>query len=131
MSHAIRRLLKYSVVGFSTFFLDLSLLYILTEVFSVHYILASGIAFFIAVSVNYALSRKYVFKNTLRGVREGYINFLIISIIGVCLVMGGMYMLVTVCSFNYLISRCFIAIVTGFWNYVMNLFVNFKVVGKY
>jgi putative flippase GtrA len=129
MSQALNRFIKYSSIGLATFLLDLLLLYILTDLLLVNYVAAAGVAFFIAVTINYGFSRKYVFKNTQRGVKEGYINFLLIVLVGSTVVMGGMYVLVTYLGFNYLISRVSVAAVTGFWNYLMNLFVNFKVAG--
>ncbi len=131
MSRSIIRFLKYSVVGTSTFSVDLMLLYVLTDVLLVNYVIATGLAFVLAVSINYALSRRYVFKGSLRNLKEGYLNFLVIASIGLLIVMGGMYILVSLFSFNYLISRIGIAAVTGFWNYLLNLFVNFKVSGKH
>lgn len=131
MSRSIIRFLKYSVVGVSTFSVDLMLLYILTDVLLVNYVIASGLAFVLAVSINYALSRRYVFKGSFRNLKEGYFNFLVIASIGLLIVTGGMYIFVSLLGFNYLISRIGIASVTGFWNYLLNLFVNFKVSGKH
>lgn len=131
VSPALQRFSKYSLVGLGTFLFDLLLLYILTEFFGVNDVFAAGLAFWVAVSINYVLSRKYIFKGTTRGVGAGYVNFLLIVSIGSLVVMGGMYVLVTVLGFGLLISRVSIAIVTGIWNYLMNLFVNFKVAGKY
>jgi len=127
----VLRFAKYSVVGVTTFLLDLFVLFLLTDFLLVNYILASGIAFLIAVTLNYAISRKYIFKGTVRGVKQGYFNFLIIVLVGLLVVTFGMYFLVTMLGFNYLVSRFCIAAITGLWNYLMNLFVNFKVAGKH
>jgi putative flippase GtrA len=61
----------------------------------------------------------------------GYTNFIGIALIGMGIVMGGMYVLTVFLAWNYLISRICIAIVTGLWNYLLNLHVNFKVAGKH
>jgi len=132
MTHrTLTRFLKYSLVGGGTFSLDLLLLYILIDLFSVQYIIASGLAFIIAVSINYILSRKYIFKGTLRSVEDGYRNFLLIACIGLSVVISSMYVLVTIMGAHYLTSRIIVALITGFWNYLMNLFVNFKVAGRH
>lgn len=131
MSLGLLRFLKYFTVGLSTFSLDLLLLFILVEVFLVHQVLASAVAFFVAVSINYVLSRQYVFKTTLRGVKVGYLNFIIIAFVGLLIVTGGMYVLTILLSVHFLIARVLVAGVTGFWNYLMNLYVNFKVAGKH
>lgn len=126
-----QRFFKYAVVGISTFFLDLCLLWLFLEVFHMSYVLAAGVAFVIAVSINYVLSRRYVFCGTLRSVGVGYSNFLLIASFGLLLVMGGMYVLVEYVAFSIIWARVVLAAVTGLWNYLMNLYVNFKVVGKH
>jgi putative flippase GtrA len=131
MSPTIIRFIKYSIVGFSTFVFDLLLLTLVTHVWPYSTVYAAGITFFIAVSLNYFISRKYVFRKTSRGVKMGYTNFIGIALIGMGIVMGGMYVLTVFLAWNYLISRICIAIVTGLWNYLLNLHVNFKVAGKH
>jgi putative flippase GtrA len=124
------RFIKYSIVGTSTFLFDVLLLYLLVEVLMVQQVLASAVAFIIAVSINYTFSRRYVFKSTLRSVKVGYLNFAIIAIAGLLIVTGGMYVLTTIWSVHFLTARVLVAGVTGFWSYLMNLYVNFKVVGE-
>lgn len=131
MSLSLTRLLRYSFVGVSTFALDLALLFLFVDVFSVQMVFAAGVAFLIAVSANYFLSRRYVFKGTLRDIKSGYSNFVFIALIGLLIVTLGMYFMVTFLSWNYLSARIVVAFVTGFWNYIMNLYVNFKVVGRH
>jgi putative flippase GtrA len=131
MPPTIKRFIKYSSVGVSTFVFDLLLLYILTDFLDLHYITAAGAAFIVAISLNYFLSHKYVFKGSARTIQSGYINFLGIALIGLLLVMGGMYVMVSILGFNYIISRIGIAGLTGFWNYLINLFLNFNVAGKH
>lgn len=124
------RFIKYSTVGAGTFLFDLALLYILTDVLHIHYLYSAGIAFLIAVSLNFILSRKYVFKGSARSTQVGYINFILIALIGLGMVVGGMYVLVSVFSVSYVVARVFLAGLTGIWNYLMNLYVNFKVAGR-
>jgi putative flippase GtrA len=129
ISPALIRFIQYSAVGLGTFLIDLWILYVLITFFELNYILAAGAAFLIAVSVNYVCSRRYVFTGTPRGVLYGYINFMLIASIGVLFVMGGMYVLVGQFSLNYLLARCVLGGLTGVCNYILNLYVNFKVAG--
>ena len=128
---AQRRFLKYSVVGVSTFIFDLLLLFVLTDYVGINYIVAAGAAFVVAVSINYAVSRTYVFRGTERGVQSGYGYFIAIALIGLLFVMVSMYVLVDVLALHYLVSRVCIAGITGVFNYLTNLYLNFKVVGKH
>jgi putative flippase GtrA len=131
MDKATVRFLKYFVVGFSTFLFDLLLLYILTDIVLVNYVLSAGVAFLIAVSVNYYFSRIFVFTQTERRFVSGYYWFIGIAGVGVLMVMSLMFLFVAIFGWPYLISRVLIASVVGVWNYLMNLFFNFNVAGKH
>lgn len=124
------RFLKYASVGGSTFLFDLLLLYVLIDYVGIYYVYATAAAFGIAVSINYVLSRRYVFKGTLRSVHSGYGIFLMIALAGLLAVTGLMVVFVEILHMHYLPSRIIIAGMVGMWNYFMNLYVNFKVAGK-
>lgn len=126
---SITRFGKSFGVGLVTFALDLALLSLFIDVFHLYYVVAAGVAFVIATSLNYVISRRYVFTGSERGVRSGYLLFLLIGGVGVLIITTLMYVLVDVFAFHYLISRILIAGVVGWWNYLMNLHVNFKVAG--
>jgi len=130
-SAAMIRILKFSAVGLSTFALDLFLLYVLIDDCGWNYILATGVAFAIAVSLNYVMDRRWVFKGTLRSVKAGYVVFMAIGCVGAVIAMTGMSILVGVFHINYVFARIAIAGMVGAWNYLMNLYVNFKVAGKH
>jgi putative flippase GtrA len=126
----IMRFLRYSCVGGGTFLFDLLMLYIFTDAFGWSPVFAAGLAFFIAVSLNYYISRILVFKGTTREFKQGYLGFLLIAGTGLVIVTGGMYIMVDILKLQYIISRILISFVTGLWNYLLNLYVNFKVAGK-
>lgn len=107
------------------------MLFIFTDEFHWPPVAAAGTAFIIAVSLNYFISRNFVFKGTSRELRQGYLGFLIIAGSGLIIVGGGMHIMVTVLKWEYLISRILISFITGIWNYLLNLYVNFKVAGKH
>ncbi len=127
---ALNRFLRYSVIGFSTFLFDLFLLYLFTEFGRMNPVVAAGVAFLIAVTLNYFLSRHYVFPETERGVTSGYYWFIIIALVGMVAVTGLMFVFVQILQWHYLLSRIGIAAIVGIWNYGMNLFLNFKVAGQ-
>jgi putative flippase GtrA len=123
----VHRFLKYSMVGTSTFALDLALLFFFTDVLGVYYVFSAGISFVIAVSINYWLAREHVFPETERTIEKGYIIFFVIAATGLLAVMGLMYMAVDIFGFGYIASRVVIAGFVGLWTYGMNSYVNFKV----
>lgn len=117
-------------MGVSTFLLDLFLLFLFTDFFGWQYIFSAGVAFIIAVSINYFVSRRFVFRGILRRAGAGYGIFLVIAGAGLVAVTTLMALFVGVFGWHYLISRILIAGIVGFWNYLMNLYVNFKVGGN-
>lgn len=122
-----RRFLKYIVIGVTTFAFDLFLLYVFTNFLLWNYIIATGVSFTIAISINYIFSRHFVFHGTLKSVGAGYVGFMSIACIGVIMAMFGMFILVGEFHIYYLNSRIIIAGIVGVWNYFMNFYVNLKV----
>ena len=125
------RFFKYFLVGFSTFILDLLLLYLFTDIFLFNYLVSTGVAYIIAVSINYYFSRRFVFSKTSRRIDHGYYSFLLISGTGLLFVVILMSFFVEILSLDYLLSRILAAGFVGTWNYLMNLYFNFKVAGNH
>lgn len=123
---SLKRFLHYSLFGFATFLIDTLLLYILKEFFDVNYLIATSAGFTVGVSINYLLSRHYVFVGSTRGYKSGYGYFFLIAGLGLFFITSSMYVMVSFWEFNYLFSRVLIAAIVGIWNYSMNLFFNFK-----
>lgn len=128
---AIKRFAQYSFLGAGTLLIDMALLFLFAGTFGMNYLGAAALAFAIAVSINYLLSRRFVFKGSSRTQTTGYVYFLMIAAFGMLLVTAGMYVLVEKWGLYYMISRVLISCVTGIWNYAMNLFFNFRVAGFY
>lgn len=127
----MHRFVQYSLLGAGTLLIDMALLFVLAGGLGMNYLGAAALAFFVAVSLNYLLSRRFVFKGTSRTQTTGYVYFLMIAAFGMLLVTAGMYVLVEKWGLYYMISRILISCVTGIWNYSMNLFFNFRVAGFY
>lgn len=121
-----RKCLKYGLVGGGTFLVELPLLYLLLKYTTLHYTVAITILFILATISNYYFSRKFVFKNTTRGVKSGYIFFLAISSIGLLLTLGIVFLLVDVFSVHVLISRTIAVGLVYLWNFGANQYFNFK-----
>lgn len=126
---ALIRFLKYALVGGSTLAFDLLLLFLVTEKLGVPYYIATPGAFLVAVSINYLISRTFVFRGTKQGHRVGYMFFILIALAGASITTFGVLLLVTYAHQYYLFARVLVACFVGMANYLLNLFFNFKVVG--
>ncbi len=123
------RFARYGLVGGSTFLLDLLILYFLVEKLYSNYLLATGLAFFFSVSLNYAISRKIIFKSSSRNAISGYFYFLVFAAGGIAGTLAGMAILVGFFGLNYLLARGLVSAIIGMLNYILNLYFNFKVYG--
>src|SRR5271168_2766642 len=94
MPKSFKRFLKYSSIGISTFAFDLLLLYFFTDYLQWNYVIATGVAFAMAISINYYFSRLLVFRGTLKSIHAGYLGFMTIACIGIVVAMVGMSVLV-------------------------------------
>jgi len=128
---ALERFTKYALIGTSTSLLDVYLLWILTTHFHVYYIISAGLTFLLAATLDYLADRHFVFSETKRNPESGYFYF--VAILGAGLVMTLVSMAVLVEHFNihYIVARIILAGAVGMWSYLMNLYVNFRVAGKY
>lgn len=128
---SVRRFLSYSVVGGTTFAFDLALLFVLTEFGQVPLSLSTPLAFLIAVSGNYLLSRKFVFRKTARQHPSGYSLFIGMALLGALMITAAVSFLVSYFALSYLIARILVAGFVGVVNYLFNLYINFRVAGTH
>ena len=75
-----QQLCRYTFVGAIAFAFDFASLFALTHFGGIHYLVAAGIAFLIGLSVNYALSIKWVFSR--RSIGDKRMEFLLFALIG-------------------------------------------------
>ncbi|TAJ15917.1 GtrA family protein [Patescibacteria group bacterium] len=130
-SRTFSRFVRYFAVGGSTFLIDLAILYALTTFFHVPYQIAVAIGFGIGVSLNYFIARRFVFKGTERTMHHGYVYFLSAGILGIIAVTSLVSLLVESFGFSLIVARVLVSGCVGIVNYLFNLHVNFKVVGKH
>lgn len=119
MKKLIAQFMKFGIVGAIAFVIDFGLLWILTSVFDVYYLISATISFTVSVIFNYLASMRYVFTH-----RDGmsrkkeFIIFVVLSICG--LIINNVLMWVGVSFFNfyYLLVKIFATAVVTIWNFV-------------
>ncbi len=125
------RFARYSAVGVSTFLLDLLIVFVLVNGFAVHYLVAIAIGFIAGVSINYAVSRLWVFRGTLRSLGEGYLYFVCAGLLGLGAILSLTALLVESFGISLFPARIAVSGIVGIGNYLFNLYLNFKVAGKH
>jgi len=125
------RFFRYVSVGVSTFLFDMLLLYIATTLLGVPYYISTPIAFLIAMTINYLISRRFVFTGTERKIHHGYMYYVVLGVSAASVITGLVTILVEHVGFNYLVARTIVSGLVGIFGYLFNLYFNFKVVGKH
>lgn len=97
-----QQFMKFAAVGIFSFVVDWLLLVILTEGFGIDYLVSTTVSFLVSVSLNYALSMKYVFehRDDMSRKRE-FTIFAILSCIGLGLTDVLMFAGVTILNIAY------------------------------
>lgn len=111
---------RFAFIGGFCALLDLALLYTLTDLFNIWYIL-SGIVSFLTVSViGFYLNKKVVFRLHNSASFILYSKFLIIILIG--MIINNLFLFIFTDFFGiwYIISRILSSLVALIWNYFGN-----------
>lgn len=119
MRHLIAQFMKFGVVGALAFVIDYGLLALLTEVFSVNYLVSATVSFTASVVFNYLASMRYVFTH-----REGmsrrreFAIFVVLSVIGLLINNGCMWAGVELFGIHYLLTKIVATAIVMVWNFV-------------
>lgn len=102
----IEQFVKFGIVGVIAFFIDFGIYTLCSQVFMWHYIIAGTLGFTISVIFNYLASMKYVFKHKeeMSRTRE-FIIFLILSIIGLGINNGMLWLLIDFIQWPFTLSK--------------------------
>jgi putative flippase GtrA len=113
----LSQVLRFGVVGFSTLVLDYSLLYALTSVLGINYLVSATIAFVTASICNYFLSVRYVFESGRLEPAAEFSAFMAATLAGVAINSGVMYVLVEFAHTHYLAAKVVTVGVVSVWNF--------------
>lgn len=100
------QILRFLVVGGTAFLIDFGTLWVLTNLFSMNYLLANSISFTTSVIYNYILSTVWVF-DTKANRKKGaeFSIFLLLSLVGLGINQGILWITVERAGINYLFSK--------------------------
>lgn len=119
MKKLIEQIMKFGVVGILCFFIDYGLMILFTELFSINYLVSSGLSFSISTIVNYCLSMKYVFRSRKDANKaKEFIAFVVLSVIGLGLNEVIMWIAVDGIGIYYMISKIGATAIVMVYNFV-------------
>lgn len=115
----IQQLIRFGFVGGSAFLIDYGIMILLTEVFSIDYLVSSGISFSISVIYNYIMSIFWVFNVDKE--KNGVTNFaifMVLSIIGLGINQLIMWLMVDKAGVFYMFSKIVATAVVMVYNFI-------------
>ena len=115
----VLQFIKYFGVALAGYVVDFGTLILLTELFSLHYLIAASIGFILGLVVVYILSRKYVFgKSKLKSGRAEFTVFAVIGIIGLGFLNILMWVSTDILMINYMVSKILATFFVYMWNFI-------------
>ena len=117
MNKLIKQILRFTIVGGIATVIDFVCLYIFKEFLNLNIILSNTLSFTISVIYNYIASIKWVFdvnKNS----KFQFIIFVILSVIGLLINNGILYLFTSYTEVYYLLSKVFATLVVMIYNFI-------------
>lgn len=118
IQHLAKQIFKFGIVGMIAFLIDYSLLYLLTEFMSIHYMISSIISFLVSLIFNYIASIYWVFDVSKKQTSKEIFIFTILSMIGLGINQFVMYLMTTVGSIYYMVSKLVATVIVMIWNFI-------------
>ena len=123
----ITKFIRYVVVGFTGLVVDFSVTYSFKEYAKVSKYIANGLGFSTAVITNYLLNRYWTFEADKEDLFFQFGVFVIVSLIGLLINTGIIYILNERLKINFYISKLAAIFVVIFWNFFVNYYYTFRV----
>ena len=121
----ISKFIKFGTVGCSGMIIDFGITYLCKEIFKINKFLSNGIGFVLSATSNYFLNRIWTFKNHSEEIGSQYIQFMIVSTIGLCINLLVLYILNEKLKWNFYFSKLIAIGITTIWNFFANLLFTF------
>lgn len=117
---------SYTFAGGIAFIVDICSLFILTDIFKIHYLISAAMAFMLGTTVKYFLSISWVFsKRRLHKKQFEFGIFAIIGVVGLGINEIIIWYFTEYISFHYLLSKLFSACSVFLWNFFVRKFLLF------
>ena len=122
----LSKLLKFGIVGCSGMIVDFGITYLCKEILKINKFLSNGIGFILAATSNYFLNRNWTFNSQTEDIGTQYVQFMIVSTIGLGINSLSLYILNEKLKWNFYFSKLIAIAITTIWNFFANLLFTFK-----
>ena len=122
----LSKLLKFGIVGCSGMIIDFGTTYLCKEILKINKFISNGIGFILAATSNYFLNRNWTFNSQSEDIGTQYVQFMIVSTIGLVINSLVLYILNEKLKWNFYFSKLIAIAITTIWNFFANLLFTFK-----
>ena len=124
----IWQFIKFCMVGTFNVFVDWGFFYLFMWLIFPDdlYLVAKVCSFAIACVSSYIMNRIWTFQSKERKVAKQFLKFVIVSVIGMALNAGIMYLIVSGLNQKYIVGLFFATGMVTFWNFFVNKYWTFK-----
>ena len=122
----LSKLLKFGIVGCSGMIVDFGITYLCKEILKINKFLSNGFGFLLAATSNYFLNRNWTFNSQTEDIGTQYVQFMIVSTIGLGINSLSLYILNEKLKWNFYFSKLIAIAITTIWNFFANLLFTFK-----
>lgn len=119
--------LKFFFIGSFFAFLDLVILYILTNIFGWFYLYSAVFGFIFVTSIAFFIHKKFTFQCKREDRLRQYIFFFLVNIIGLGIYSGILYIWVEYLGFFYLHVAILDKFLIFIWNFFANKYITFRI----
>lgn len=120
------RFILFCVVGATSSMIDMAGLYAGVDILHLNLYLAATLSFALASVNGYYLNQRLTFKSSERATLRQYLQFLLISVVGLGLTIFLLHAFTAYAGLHYLIAKIITIILVVFWNYFANVFWTFR-----
>lgn len=121
-----KRFILFCVVGAISTIIDLFFLYIGVNILGLNLFISATLSFGIASINGYLLNQRLTFKRSKDASLAQYIQFMIVSVVGLILTIILLYSFTKYLHIYYIIAKLITVLIVVFWNYFANVFWTFK-----
>lgn len=125
---------KYLIPGILTTALEIAaLIFVLSAMHTkgLWYLIAVGATFVVGTTIQYFVTHRFIFRDSDREFKEGYVYFMLVAVIGLILTLALVIIFTYILNMMPIRARIITAIIVGIWNFVANYFLSFEMHKKH
>lgn len=122
-----KTIVKYLISGGTAAATDLVLLYILTDILGIYYLLSASLAFIVAFFVSFFLQKFWTFRDNRRDkMYQQMTIYFIVGLTNLGINTGGMYLLVSKMIIPYLLAQIIMGLIIAIGSFLIYRFIIFN-----